>query len=516
MFLDQLFKPIDLEAVLQGPLPAKAVRDMPSPDVYFALQEVGDDTRREVLALVTSPQLQGLLDLDLWEETRLDLHRLRDWYHELLVSVPEGRIYVHLRELDVELLTALVVSEYRVFPVGPDFDADAPSADADWQSPDGKFWLYRRATPLNEDSELAGRMLDLLYRNDPERAYGILLEASVGLPSELEETAYRFREARLADLGFPPEEVAQSIWSPAARTIASPAVDEGEAPRYVAIEVARGVSLQEHLAALPEDRQRAVGEELVVLANAAIMSEGLRVRKNESVREALAMVSGYLELGLTTEEGRRAVGTNMQQVFRIGLGIVAPLSRRARKLLATGVFDRWGRRLTMLSSAEAAFMTSLAQPHARFAEPSATEPRIEAFRSLDQVARAEEALARMEEAATFFFLPQGLANQSKAWEEEDVHPPREERSIHTLAGTMLARLVLRRPLSVEPVTLDDVKKLLASLDRLGDFREGIEKLPAAARPLGQWLARESEKWIADLEAAGGKPQLVTGVLWHDG
>ena len=513
--LTELYRPIQLEDALRGNLPQKYVRSLAAPDLYFALQEVSEDTRREVLALALPEQVQGILDLDSWEESRLDLMRLRDWYHSLTKAMPPGRLAIHLREIDAELLVALVVSEFEVFPIGPDFEAGAPGTDADWQSPDGKFWLYRRATPLREDSELAGPMLDLMYQIDDDRARGILMEAAVGLLSELEETAFRFREARLTDMGFPPADVAAAIWDPRRTREVLVTPDEATRGRYMAVEVAHRSSLRQHLEALPEQRQADVGAELVVLANAAIMSEGLPVRERESVELALGMVAGYLDLALEIEEGRKLLAqSTTQAVFQLGLGRVSGLNRRARGLLASGVFDQWGRTLTLLSVPERAFLENLARRHPLFADPSIPEARVRPFARQEDLVRSEATLARLETAATVLFAPDGLAGQTDAWQDEALLPPREERTIDSLVGTLLARIVLQLPVSIEPVSRGDIRKLLASIDRLADFRGAIEQVADASQPLGAWMIERSEHWLEDLRGAGGNPALVTAVLHY--
>lgn len=512
--LTELYKPIALEEAMRGNLPQRYIRGLAAPDLYFALQDVGEDTRREVLALALPEQVQGILDLDGWEDSRLDLMRLRDWYHSLMNAMPPGRLAIHLRELDVELLVALVVSEFEVFPVGPDFEGGAPAEDADWMSPDGKFWLYRRATPLREDSELAGPMLDLMYQTDDDRAHGILMEAAVGLLSELEETAFRFREARLTDMGFPPVDVAAAIWDP--RRTKELVVSPGEVTRgrYMAVAVAQRSSLREHLAALPEERQVEVGAELVVLANAAIMSEGLPVRERQSVELALRMVAGYLDLALETEEGRKLLMRSTQAAFQLGLGRVSGLNQRARGMMASGVFDQWGTPLTLLSVAERNFLENLARRHPLFADPWEPEAPARPFSHQDDLVRSEAVLSRLETAGSILFAPDGLAGQTDEWLDENLVPPREERTLDSLVGTLLARVVLKMPVSIAPVRRADVRRLLASLEQLEDFRGVIETVTDPSLPLGAWLLERSQYWVEDLKGAGGNPALVTTVLYH--
>lgn len=514
--LPLLLRPVDLDEALKAGLPAKAIRELSPSDLYFALRETGADTKNEALALATTEQVQGIFDLDAWEGDRLNLVAVREWFAGLMGAVSESRLALHLKNLDPELVVALIMSELMVYPVGPDFEADVPSGEADWQSPDGRFWIWKRATSIGEQADLAVKALDVLYREDPDLAMRLLMQATTGLLAEMEETAHQFREARLTDLGFPPFDAAIGLWQP--RTPKDPEppameVDES-AGRTLAVEVARRSRFRDKLAALPPETQAAVQGQLVAMANAALISEAVPVRNREALARTMSMVSGFLDLGLELPEGERYLSTNLWALFQLGLGRVTPLSRRAVRLMRSHVFDRWDRRFTLLSAGEAEFVRSLSRPHPLFGDPSAPEGRSVAFASGEQLAIAERTLSMLEAAAGFFFAENGMAETSREWENaEGVFPPREERTIHTLFGTLLARIVLKLPASVEPVRRADVAKLLANVEKLTGFRESLENLAATSTALGELIRQDAEPWLADLKAAAGKVELVSSVLY---
>lgn len=514
--LPLLLRPVDLDAALKTGLPAKAIRELSPSDLYFALRETGPDTQAEALALATTEQVQGIFDLDAWEADRLNLVAVREWFAGLMGAVPDSRLLLHLKALDPELVVALIMSELMVYPVGPDFEADVPSGEADWQSPDGRFWIWRRATAIGDQAQLAVRVLDVLYREDPDLGMRLLMQATTGLLAEMEETAHQFREARLTDLGFPPYDAAIGLWQP--RTPKDPEppameVDES-AGRTLAVEVTRRSRFRDRLAALPPEAQAAAQGQLVAIANAALVSEAVPVRDREALTRTIGMVSGFLDLGLELPDGERYLATNLWALFQLGLGRVAPLSRRAVKVLRSHVFDRWGRPFSLLSPGEAEFIRSLSRPHPLFADPAAPEGRAVAFANSEQLTTAERTLNMLEAAAAFFFAENGMAETSRGWENpEGVFPPREERTIHTLFGTLLARIVLKQPVNVEPVTRADVAKLLVNVEKLTGFRESLEKLSSTSTALGELIRQDAEPWLQDLKDAAGKVELVSGVLY---
>jgi hypothetical protein len=509
-------KPFDLEAAMKDGLPAKLVRELPVTDLYFALRDTADDTRRETLALVTPEQMQGIFDLDAWHGDRLNVLAVREWFVELEQSVPESRLAVHLSALDPELLVALVVTEFIVVPVGPDYEADAPAGEADWQSPDAKFWVWRKKAAAGTEAEPALKAMDILYRSDPDLAYRLLLQAATGLGSEMEEAAFHFREARLQDLGFPDFDTANGVWQ--ARKTASAlevAGEEGPAGRHLAIEVARRGRFQEKLAALPAEAQARATGQLVFLANAVLISEAVPMRDLESVNRTLGMVAGFLDLGLTLPGAEPLIGSNVVGLFQLGVGVVAPLSQRARELLRTHAFDRWGRPLTLLEPGQAVFLESLARAHPLYSDPRAPEGRPVGFTSLEQVALARRTIDMLTAAAAFLFGETGLAEKSRGWEVSDgVFPPQEERTVRTLFGTFLARIVLKLEPSVEPVTREDMRKLLANVDKLAGFQEALAGLAATSSALGELIRLEAEPWVESLRAAAGKAELVDTILHY--
>lgn len=516
--LPLLLRPIDLDEALKSGLPAKALREITPSDLYFALRETGPDTKQEALALATTEQVQGVFDLDAWEGDRLNLVAVREWFAGLMGAVSESRLVLHLKNLDPELVVALIMSELMVYPVGPDFEADVPSGEADWQSPDGRFWIWRRATAIGETAELAVKALDVLYREDPDFAMRLLMQATTGLMAEMEETAHQFREARLTDLGFPPFDAAIGLWQPRTpEDPTPPAIGADEhAGRALAVEVARRSRFRDRLAALPPAAQEAVQGQIVAIANAALVSEAVPVRDREALARTIGMVSGFLDLGIELPEGEKYLANNLWALFQLGLGRVTPLSRRATALMRSHVFDRWDRRFTLLSAGEGEFVRMLSRPHPLYSDPTAPEGKAVAFSSPEQLAVAERKLAMLEAAAGFFFGEQGMAETSRHWENpEGVFPPREERTIHTLFGTLLARIVLKLPASIEPVGRADVKKLLVNVEKLTGFRESLEKLASTSTALGELIRQEAEPWLEDLKSAAGKVELVSSVLYTE-
>ena len=74
------------DAILSEPDAAQLVPRLPVQDLYYAITEVGLADAQELVALATPEQLQGFVDLDVWERDRLDEQRIAAWMETLAES----------------------------------------------------------------------------------------------------------------------------------------------------------------------------------------------------------------------------------------------------------------------------------------------------------------------------------------------------------------------------------------------------------------------------------------------
>src|SRR6185503_8407317 len=82
-----------------------------------------------------------------------------------------------------------------------------------FSTPDTFFTVIVTAE-REDDIRLLYRLIDDLYRVDPELARHTLLSARSELPSHLEEMSYRWRSGRMADLGYADFYEALEVFSP--------------------------------------------------------------------------------------------------------------------------------------------------------------------------------------------------------------------------------------------------------------------------------------------------------------
>jgi len=274
---------------------------------------------------------------------------------EVLGELPLPVLARAVRGLDPELIVLVIGRHARVYDrtVGEAPDDDSPFVAK--RTPDAAFVVELRTSDATAARTLE-RFVDRLYDADPDLARGLLTEAKWGVTSELEEESYRWRTARLADMGFPAYEEALAVYREAdpERVLGDAGVararEEGDARMLPApfAESLGGDSLFERALAELDDADRlgALSAAIVSLLNRVLVADRIDPANLERVRDAAARARDTLSLGLERLSGgdlREATALlarlDLDAVFRVGWSLTAALGRRARELERRAVVD---------------------------------------------------------------------------------------------------------------------------------------------------------------------------------
>jgi len=331
-----------LDVVLSSADPQAVVRALPADELYLMVREVGLADAAPLVPLASAAQFRAFLDLDAWVGDRVDVTRALPWIRAAragAVTDPKAasRWAAKLKGLDAELLHLVLRGTIRVHDLEQDPDPEIESGSF-VRSPDGKLLLEF----LVEGAEYAAvrGLLDDLMAEDPFLATRLLSAIRWDLPSELEESALRWRTGRLADLGHPPLEEALSWFSrpPRQASVARPGAPL-RPPGFLLAEVARGSLLDRAAASLPGAEREVVEGQVIAAANAVLAAERVDPGDPERVREALATARAYLELGLEKLAGGDVpaaaevlAAAPLKRVFQEGFGRVLELGWRALRL----------------------------------------------------------------------------------------------------------------------------------------------------------------------------------------
>jgi hypothetical protein len=391
-----------LELLLAEPQAAALVPLIPVEDFYYLVRGVGLEDAVEALRLASAEQVQGCLDLDLWQRDRLSTPRLLAWL-EVLAELPPRALMTIVRAVDPELVSLVLARHTRVFDpsIGEAPDDDSPHIK--YRTPDDTF-VVEMVIGSATAARTLERFLDGLYRADPDVARSMLMDAKWSTVAELEEESYGWRTARLGDLGFPAYDDAIGVYQlvdPTAPTPARP--DASAAPASPSLEPPM----------LPVPFADSLGEEsflgrvlleiddaalmtmlstgIVAVLNLVLVADRVDPADVETVHEASARARDTLALGLehlaSGDVGRaKAIlaATPPTYVFQVGYSLGAALGRRARALDLAGIDDP--------------SLDALLEPRAMF--PSALDPEptagVRPMRSVADLRAVEAFLAELE------------------------------------------------------------------------------------------------------------------------
>ncbi len=508
-----------MEALLEAPDPEAAVAALSVPDFYFLVKEVGLADAGDLVALATPEQVRGALDLEVWDRDRVQLDAAGPWLASLIEAGPD-KLAEMWAGLDAELRALLVargatVVDHSLGEELPD-EEERPS----FSTPDTFFTIIVTAE-REDDVRMIYRLVDDLYRVDPELARHTLLAARSELPSELEEMSYRWRAGRMADLGYADFYEALEVFRPLDPDTVK--IDEGTAePRETApgdearaaglpapvAEPIAGTFLARALEQITDAVESERLEQAVVhLVNRVLSALRVKPGDEEAVRAATAAAAATLSIGLehlTAGRIERAPAAlsavSLIRLHRLGHSIVLRLARMAR-LLAPRSLTAGEPSQSVL---EALLRTRPQFPTALDDPPGAD------LRPFRQMADVRKVAAHLTDLAARIALADALGVDLLAMAQAP--EPRPELDDHV--RTALARHLAGGRLDAAPLEPDELDRLragalasgtLSHADRASALR-ALATLAAESRIAvgGELMARLAATWLDEIEAQVGR------------
>ena len=517
-----------IDALLSSEDAAGAIASLTPNEVFELVHEVGFEDAQPLLELATPAQYQGCFDLEAWQKDELETVPLKPWLASLMETGFEkvGEVW---GALDAELRALILQRQVRIWDVSlgeePEEDNDNPIM----ATPDRFFMLELKGD--DETQRLIQHLVEDLYRADADLARHTIMSARSEPPAELEETSYRWRCARLADLGYVDFYDALDLFRPldadkvkiGEGSQDNIAAEESRMPLVVAEEVLGRSFLARALGSIddPVVAER-IEAALMVLVNKVLAAGRAKPGQGEVLRRGALYATATLSLGLETlsrsdlgraHDALRSV--SLQRMFRVGYTVTAKLARLAQALAP--------RSLTAGSPARE-LVAGLCSPRPLFSraadEPSITGMR--PFESLADLRRAGEILGGL---TLRIALVEGLGVDVLAMGQAP--EPRPDLDDHI--RTALARAVVGSELrgealsQAELTTLRDrgmVDGLLTPAARKAGhaairLRLDAAQLSASASVLDKIV----EGWLGDLEGILGTvkdaeidPRFVEGLL----
>ncbi len=473
----------------------KIVQRLPEEEFYYTVKEIGEGDAIELLSLASSRQLLFLFDIETWRKDRLKHRDFLRWL-ELILECGEEKAIELLRRMDEELLVTFLKRYMKVYKP----DAELDPVEIDDEKPftlDNQYFVKFR---FREGERILVHLLDLLFRED-QNLYFRLMEGVIwGVPAEVEELAFRWRQSRLMDRGFPELEESLDLYRYVDPEMIK--IDEGTkdlyppdeemarwgeiTPNFYLAPLPSDLFLQEVLRAASEQGMEWLGGELVYLCNKAMVAEGVNPSDLDEVRELLDRVYSYLNLGLShlsqgnLDEGIRGVRKlYLHQIFQVGFSLTLRLGRRAKRILRPPWYPKGKEDLGLLDSPWREVMEGLLSRRPLLYE-GLMNPRsslYRPFRELKEIKAVEDLLdevsflGRLHREA-YGYDPEAL----RSMDLSRCHPAGwEEITFGTITLTSLANLALEGEFTFRPVPEEKLKELLSLTLREG---EGGRVLPS--------------------------------------
>lgn len=417
---------VELDALLSDPDVEARVAELDPIHLHEMLHEVGLFDAIDIALLATPEQFQIFTDLDAWNRDRFDIERSEPWM-DILLKLDDKRFEAVFDSLDPEILPLYLMSHLIVWLFDPQDNPPVVPDEENRPLIESPCHTYLIQYPADED--LATKLRELvtkIYEVLGTRNGALLLESTRWeLQSDLEETAYRFRNARLEDYGFRSREDAMWILSPLEplelrAQVANLADKEelvvgqpGRLPKRWMEALAKADDrffITRCLDGLDESRWRAAEAQLVALGNTAACAVDVEAGDRVAVSKVFSDAVGTTSIGLeyccnsSVTDGIEALKKiPLSSFHRAGRGILLKLRKQALDFVARGQLSVLEGATSLLSRVESETLEALASP--RGVRVAATG---EAPRRYSEVDEAIQTLLGIAAKELLFFQILGL------------------------------------------------------------------------------------------------------------
>ncbi len=317
-------------------------RSLSPEELYLLTRELDRDELSEVIRYANLAQLFFLSDIDCWKKDRINGKRFMNWIHTLVHAGSQN--FLHwFDEMDYEMVVAGFKKIIKVVKPEWEYAVDELLGDAHYFTIDNMYYILVE----EEELETVKQAMERLYEHHRGK-YVALLEGIVNeMDDEIEEEAYRRREMRLAEHGFPNPETARHIYYPISQEDFEKfplkhRVQESEPATVTHYPRAWSESrlfLDDALALLQEEPGEileGIREELMWLSNKVIACEGIDLTSEEHVRHGVERSRHMVNIGLEDLSGGDAARARdilkqrwLEIVFRWGAGVLHRLREEA-------------------------------------------------------------------------------------------------------------------------------------------------------------------------------------------
>ena len=535
-----------IDEIIRRPDAEEVFQSLEAPAFYRLMKRAGWDQSYDLIQYASPDQIQVFFDFDCWQRDRLLPEKMEKWLGALVSETEDEQFKQVCRDLDPETLAIYFKSNLEVEHTD---EENRPPEHLEGNvevTPDG--W-YAVVYPDDEDkTALLRALIDRLYAVDRVLAWTLLEAVRWELLSEMEETAFRWRNSRLEEFGFVKRDEAIDIYQYVNPVEFREEIEEDTTEEHADVDPPERLDLpavfrQEFddefyvfraVKAIrnDDDLQRLLFE-LRALINRALVADGIEPGELETGREVIRRTLGYLSLGLEflsrsdLETAQSYVlDTPIKEIFRVGYSLTYRQKKKMQSLRDNPTLSLIeSDELSLLSEDDRAVADSLLRHRPTFAKDSRT---FDIFKTQEQIDSAAFSVGMIAFKQMWLF---GLHAESVAdlgelvYGEETYNSP-DSVTFDTLFATRVANFVAGGDEPLQPLDPKRLDALPAKLrdepwaDNASDYFEEliapiVESAPAATRKLTvRWLSETLERLeeeFGDMQRID-EPKFVAPVL----
>ncbi|HVA79126.1 MAG TPA: DUF6178 family protein, partial [Candidatus Binataceae bacterium] len=197
------------DLILSAPEAERLVQSFSPETLFYTLKEIGSADAGDLLSLALPEQVQSLFDLDCWSKDRPNFARMREWI-EALSEAGRRRLADGLMKLDLEMVALLLRGYVKVHRLDDPNAAEDPPFNRYVQFDEHYLIEFIRNDAITQH---ISDFIEEAFERDYNYYAAVMEDIYWGVEAELEEEAYQFRSARLADRGFPDYYEAQDVFA---------------------------------------------------------------------------------------------------------------------------------------------------------------------------------------------------------------------------------------------------------------------------------------------------------------
>ncbi len=382
-----------LDAMLEEVDGKALVRSIAAEDVYSTIIDVGLADSTEIVQLATPEQFRTFIDLAAWQKDRIDPLEVLHW----LRAARGGDDHEFIRKLqglDLEILEFL----YRKLTIVHDLqeNPDVDTQGVTMETPDGVFLLEFKIDGVDEAA--LRRLTQDIMANNPFELSRFLEAIRWEMPTELEEAAFQFRQARLQDLGFPPLEEAVKVFAWVDPDKVTPARPSG-APVVLPATVGNVDYVSAMFKSLDATERQNLEGETRYLVNCVLMAEGAEPGDPAAIRRFSEAARDSLNLGLEQWTGGDVElasdvvrDHSLREIFQVGFSLTLKLKRQVERM-AREPSAKFGETWLAMDEETAMLAALLRRRPLKALKVPGAEPVT--FRSKRELAETEASFARV-------------------------------------------------------------------------------------------------------------------------